>query len=126
MKLDKKYRDKGLSIVALTFEEPEQQGNFTRARAFIKKYGVKYTYLNAGAPAQMWERVPQLNHLDTWPATLFIGRDGKIDAVHSGFASPASGEFHTQLETEFTCRIEKLLAQKITASNAEPTKLAAK
>ena len=126
VKLDKKYRDKGLSIVALTFEEPEQQGNFTRARAFIKKYGVKYTYLNAGAPAQMWERVPQLNHLDTWPATLFIGRDGKIDAVHSGFASPASGEFHTQLQAEFTSRIEKLLAQKVTASNAEPTKLAAK
>jgi peroxiredoxin len=125
VKLDKKYRDKGLSIVALTFEEPEQQGNFTRARAFIKKYGVKYTYLNAGAPAQMWEKVPQLNHLDTWPATLFIGRDGKIDAVHSGFASPASGEFHTQLEAEFTTRIEKLLAQKVTASAAEPTKLAA-
>ena len=125
VKLDKKYRDKGLSIVALTFEEPEQQGNFTRARAFIKKYGVKYTYLNAGAPAQMWERVPQLNHLDTWPATIFIGRDGRIDAVHSGFASPASGEFHTQLQAEFTGRIEKLLAQKVTASAAEPTKLAA-
>jgi peroxiredoxin len=125
VKLDKKYRDKGLSIVALTFEEPEQQGNFTRARAFIKKYGVKYTYLNAGAPAEMWEKVPQLNHLDTWPATLFIGRDGKIDAVHSGFSSPASGEFHTQLETEFTTRIEKLLAQKVTASAAEPTKVAA-
>ncbi|MDB5740690.1 MAG: hypothetical protein JWP16_1730 [Alphaproteobacteria bacterium] len=125
VKLDKKYRDKGLSIVALTFEEPEQQGNFTRARAFIKKYGVKYTYLNAGAPAEMWEKVPQLNHLDTWPATVFIGRDGKIDAVHSGFASPASGEFHAQLEQEFTTRIEKLLAQKVTASAAQPTKLAA-
>jgi peroxiredoxin len=125
VKLDRKYRDKGLSIVALTFEEPEQQGSFTRARAFIRKYGVRYTYLNAGAPAQMWEKVPQLNHLDTWPATLFIGRDGKIDAVHSGFASPASGEFHTQLEQEFTNRIERLLAQKVTASAAQPTKLAA-
>ena len=116
VQLDKKYRDKGLAIVALNFEEPEQQDTLAREKAFIKKYGVKYTYLQAGAPAEMWEKVPQLNHLDTWPATVFIGRDGKVDAVHSGFASPASGEVHTQLQQEFTSRIEKLLAQKVAAN----------
>jgi len=125
VKLDKQYRDKGLAIVALDFEEPEQQGTLLRERAFIKKYGVKYTYLQAGAPAEMWEKVPQLNHLDTWPATVFIGRDGKVRAVHSGFASPASGEFNTQLQQEFTGRIEQLLAEKVTASAAAPAKLAA-
>jgi thiol-disulfide isomerase/thioredoxin len=112
VQLDKKYHDKGLAIVALDFEEPEQQGTQARERAFIQKYGVKYSYLQAGAPAEMWEKVPQLNHLDTWPATVFIGRDGKVKAVHSGFASPASGEFNTQLKEEFTSRIEQLLAQK--------------
>ena len=86
---------------------------------------MKYPYLQAGAPAEMWEKVPQLNHLDTWPATVFIGRDGKVRAVHSGFASPASGEFNTQLQQEFTGRIEQLLAEKVTASAAEPAKLAA-
>jgi len=35
-----------------------------------------------------------------------------VKAVHSGFASPASGAFHTQLEQEFTSRIEQLLAEK--------------
>jgi peroxiredoxin len=125
VKLDKQYRDKGLAIVALDFEEPEQQGTLLREKAFIKKYDVKYAYLQAGAPAEMWEKVPQLNHLDTWPATVFIGRDGKVRAVHSGFASPASGEFNTQLQQEFTGRIEQLLAEKVTASAAEPAKLAA-
>jgi len=112
VQLDKKYRDKGLAIVALDFEEPDQQTGLERERAFVKKYGVQYTYLIAGAPAQMWERVPQLQHLDTWPATVFVGRDGKVKAVHSGFASPASGEFNTQLQQEFTARIEQLLADK--------------
>jgi thiol-disulfide isomerase/thioredoxin len=124
VELDKKYRDKGLRIVALDFEEPEQQVTLLREKAFIKKYGVKYHYLQAGAPAEMWEKVPQLNHLDTWPATVFIGRDGKVDAVHSGFASPASGAFHTQLKADFTARIEKLLAQKVTADAVPPKKLA--
>ena len=130
VQLDKKYRDKGLAIVALNFEEPEQLETLKRQKAFVKQYGVKYTYLEAGSPAQMWEKVPQLAHLDTWPATVFIGRDGKVKAVHSGFASPASGEYHTQLNQEFTTRIEQLLAETPpTVASAEtraPTVLAAK
>ena len=125
VKLDKKYHDKGLAIVALDFEEPEQQGSLARERAFVKQYGVKYTYLIAGAPAEMWEKVPQAVNLNTWPATIFVGRDGHVKGIHSGFASPASGEFNRQLQKEFTAKIEKLLAEKATrdasvASNNKP------
>ena len=112
VQLDKKYRDKGLAIVALDFEEAEQQDSLTRVHAFVKQYGVKYPSLIAGAPAEMWEKVPQLVNLNTWPATVFVGRDGTVRAVHAGFASPASGEFHVQLKKEFTGRIEQLLAEK--------------
>lgn len=112
VELDEKYRDKGLAIVALDFEEPEQLASLERQRAFVKQYGVKYTYLIAGAPSDMWEKVPQLVNLNTWPATVFIGRDGKVKAVHSGFASPASGEFNSQLKKEFTTRIEQLLTEQ--------------
>lgn len=124
VELDKKYRDKGLAIVALDFEEPEEQDKLARERAFIKEYGVKYTYLIAGAPSEMWEKVPQAVNLNTWPATIFVGRDGLVKGVHSGFASQASGEFNSQLQQEFTAKIEKLLAENAaaqTASVAEPT-----
>lgn len=127
VELDKKYRDKGLAIVALDFEEPEQQASLARERAFVKQYGVKYTYLIAGAPAEMWEKVPQLVNLNTWPATVFIGRDGHVRSIHSGFASPASGEFNEQLKKEFSTKIEQLLAEKApsasaSASSAEPAR----
>ncbi len=112
VQLDKKYRSRGLAIVALDFEEPDQQGDLKREHAFVKQYGVKYTYLIAGAPEEMWEKVPQLVNLNTWPATVFVGRDGTVRAVHSGFASPASGEFNAQLKQEFTSKIEALLAEK--------------
>jgi thiol-disulfide isomerase/thioredoxin len=118
VELDRKYRDKGLAIVALDFEEPEQQGSLERERAFVKQYGVQYTYLIAGAPSDMWEKVPQLVNLNTWPATVFIGRDGLVKGVHSGFASPASGEFNKELQQEFTAKIEQLLAQNANQSVA--------
>ena len=121
VKLDKQYRGKDLAIVALNFEEPEQQETLKRQKAFVKQYGIEYTYLQAGSPAQLWEKVPQLAHLDTWPATVFVGRDGKVKAVHSGFASPASGDFHKQLQRDFISRIDTLLAEKVTTAAAETT-----
>lgn len=111
--LYKKYRDQGLEIVALDFEEPEQQDQLKRVQAFVKKYGVEYTYLIAGAPVEMWEKVPQLLNLNTWPATVFVGRDGRVRAIHAGFAAPASGEFNLELKQEFTSTIERLLAEKV-------------
>jgi len=120
VQLDKKYRSRGLAIVALDFEEPEQQNSLERQRAFVKKYGVEYTYLIAGAPSELAQKVPQLANLNTWPATVFIGRDGSVRGVHAGFASPAAAEFHRQLEEEFTSKIETLLAEKPDQASLAP------
>ena len=49
VELYKKYHDQGLEIVALDFEEPDQQNTLKRVNAFIKQYKVPYTYLIAGA-----------------------------------------------------------------------------
>jgi peroxiredoxin len=106
------YHDQGLEIVALDFEEPEQQDELARVHAFISQYKVPYTYLIAGAPAEMWEKVPQVVNLNTWPATLFVGRDGRVKHIHTGFASPASGVFNEHLKQEFTSTIEQLLKEK--------------
>jgi thiol-disulfide isomerase/thioredoxin len=121
IQLDKQYRDNGLRIVALNFEEVEQQESLKRARAFVSQYGVKYPYLQAGAPEEMWEKVPQLVNLNTWPATVFVGRDGTVRAVHAGFASPATGDFYASQDQEFRTRIEQLLAEKAPA----PTRVTA-
>jgi thiol-disulfide isomerase/thioredoxin len=124
-----KYHDKGLEIVALDFEEPDQQSSLKRVNAFIKQYKVPYTYLIAGEPSEMWDKVPQAVNLNTWPATLFIGRDGRVKATHAGFASPASGEFYKQLKEEFTSNIERLLKEspdQRAAADATPVQVAAR
>lgn len=123
VKLYEQYRDRGLEIVALDFEEPEQQDDLARPKAFVKKYGVKYTYLLAGAPAEMWEKVPQAVNLNTWPATFFIAKDRTVRRIHAGFAAPASGKFHEELKAEFTSTIEQLLAEKSQTAAAESAAL---
>ena len=107
--LHKKYRDRGLEVVALDFEEERAAGAGLQAPcAFVKKYGVEYPYLIAGTPLEMWTKVPQAVNLNTWPATFFVGRDGLVKQVHAGFASPASAEFNTELKKEFTETVERL------------------
>jgi hypothetical protein len=98
--------------VALDFEEPEQPADLSRARAFLRKYGIEYTYLIAGAPGELQDKVTQLLNLNTWPATIFVGRDGRVKGVHAGFAGPASGDFYRQLDQEYTSTIERLLSEQ--------------
>jgi thiol-disulfide isomerase/thioredoxin len=109
--LYRKYRSRGLEIVALDFEEQEQLKDLTRLRGFVKHYGIEYTVLVGGEPDQVNQKIPQLINLNSWPTTLFIGRDGLVKGIHVGFASPASGHFNTELEQEVTTRVESLLAE---------------
>jgi thiol-disulfide isomerase/thioredoxin len=114
--LYRKYHAQGLEIVALDFEEPEQRKDPTRLQAFIKKYGIEYTYLIAGEPSELQVKIPQAENLNSWPTTFFLGRDGKVNAIHAGFAAPASGEFNIALKKEVNERIEKLLGENIRAA----------
>jgi hypothetical protein len=66
----------------------------------------------------MWDKVPQAVNLNTWPATLFIGRDGKVKATYSGFASAASGVYNKELKDDFTSIIDRLLAGQSVQSSA--------
>lgn len=111
VELYKQYHDQGLEIVALDFEEADQQKSLTRVNAFIKQYQVPYTYLIAGTPDEMWDKVPQAVNLNTWPATLFIGRDGRVRATYSGFAGSASGVYNTELKDTFVSTITRLLKE---------------
>jgi thiol-disulfide isomerase/thioredoxin len=105
------YRARGLEVVALDFEEPAQIGDLTRLRAFIGHYGIQYTVLVGGDPDDVNKKIPQLVNLNSWPTTVFIGRDGLVKSIHAGFASPASGDFNGRLKAEVTARVEAMLAE---------------
>ena len=114
--LYRKYRDQGLEIVALSFEEGDQLKDPARLRAFVKKYGIEYTVLLCGEPAEAKDKLTQAANWDAWPTTFFIGRDGLVRSVHAGFPSRATGDLHLQMKEEFAAKIERLLAENKTSS----------
>jgi len=109
--LYKKFHGKGLEIVNLSFEEEDQLKDPARLRAFIKRYGITYPVLVAGTPDELNAKVPQGDHLNCWPTSFILGRDGRVKEVHAGFAGPANRPAHEALQEEVTATLEKLLAQ---------------
>jgi thiol-disulfide isomerase/thioredoxin len=111
VELYKKYRKQGLEIVELSFEEEAQIKNPVRLRAFNRRYGVDYTVLIPGEPKELNDKMPQGVNLNSFPTTFFLGRDGRVRSAHAGFASKASGRFHTEVTEETTALVERLLAE---------------
>ena len=109
--LYRKYHSRGLEVVSLSFEEDDQLKNPTRLRAFIKRYGIDYTVLLAGDTSELNAKMPQAVNLDSWPTSFFLGRDGRVRAVHAGFAGKATGELHEEMRGEVTSLVERLLTQ---------------
>lgn len=106
----KKYHAAGVEVVALSFEEGEQYKDPVQLRAFVKQYGIEYPVLLAGEPSELNEKVPGVVNLNAWPTTFFVGRDGRVRAIHTGFAGRASGGFHDEMNHDIEATLGRLLA----------------
>ncbi len=106
----KKYRARGVEVVGLDFEEPDQLQDPVRMRAFAKRYGIDYTVLVAGVTGEVNEKLPQMNNFNAWPTTFFLGKDGRVAHVHAGFPSSASGKKYSEAKQDFAQTVERLLA----------------
>ncbi|MGC1302891.1 MAG: TlpA disulfide reductase family protein [Caulobacteraceae bacterium] len=106
-----RHHRQGLEVVALDFEQsPEQVADPQRLKAFVQRYGLTYSVLLAGETKTVHEKLPQAVNLSAWPTTFFIGRDGRVKAVHVGFTSPGSGARDRETRAEVEKQVEALLA----------------
>jgi thiol-disulfide isomerase/thioredoxin len=111
VELYRDYNRKGLEIVALGFEEADQLKNPVRPRAFVKQFDIPFPFLLMGEPEDAPATLGQAENLNAFPTNFVIGRDGRVRAVHAGFASVATGTVHAESKTAMKAEIERLLAE---------------
>ncbi len=110
----RRYRDRGFEVVGLAYEF---SGDAERDREMVRRYaarhGIEFPLLLAGTSdkRRAAETLPDLTAVLSYPTNVFLGRDGKVRAVHSGFAGPGTGAHHQRLVAEIERRIEELLAE---------------
>jgi thiol-disulfide isomerase/thioredoxin len=111
--LYKSYHSQGLNIVGFCFEYSDDP-TYAPLKAFIRKYAIEYPMLLAGDPSKVKlpEVVPQVEHIGAYPTAIYVGSDGRIKAVHTGFPSIGAGEELTKVKKEVRGIVEEMLADK--------------
>ncbi len=108
--LYEKYKAQGLTVVALAFEYTgEQARDMEQVKIFAARHSVKYTMLWAGATDDANAKLDQLINFGAYPTTVYIGRDGLVKHIHTGFEGRATGARFTALKAEVEAQIQELL-----------------
>lgn len=113
--LHREYGGLGLSVAGLAFE---LTGDFERDARLVKLYAERhkltYPVLIAGRAdkTEIAAKLPFLGEFSAYPTTVFIRGDGRVLAVHSGFAGPATGRAYVEQRQEFQRLIEELLHEE--------------
>lgn len=112
----KRFRDRGLEIVGLAYEftgDPERDREVLRR--FAERYSISYPLLLAGTSdkSDAAATLPDIDRVVAYPTTVFIGRDGRVRRIHSGFSGPGTGTHHAELVAELEGLIRELLAEAV-------------
>ncbi len=111
----RRYRDRGLEMLGLAYE---YTGDPERDREFVERYrdrhGIEYPLALAGTSdkAQASTTLPDLSAVLAFPTTIFVGRDGTVRHIHSGFSGPGTGEHYSALVADLEALIERLLDEQ--------------
>lgn len=113
--LHKKYKEKGLEVIALAYERTEDTAKATaNVKRLKQKFGAEYEFLVTGKTGKNGAAasLPMLNHVMAFPTTIFIDKSGKVRKVYTGFSGPGTGGHYTELVRETTMFIEELLKEQ--------------
>ena len=103
-----------LEIIALMYEHVrEREPSVTQVRRFRERYDIQFRTLLAGYSdkREAAETLPMLNHILAYPTTIFIGKDGHVRRIHTGFTGPGTGEHFEAFKEEFITYVEGLLEE---------------
>ncbi|ULC58073.1 TlpA family protein disulfide reductase [Flaviramulus sp. BrNp1-15] len=111
-----KNTDKDLEIVALAFEYVKtEEVAFKNIKRLKENTGINFPVLLAqygtSSKTKANEKLPMLNHVLSYPTTIYIDKTGKVRKIHTGFNGPATGEKFTEFKAAFNHFIEKLLSE---------------
>jgi thiol-disulfide isomerase/thioredoxin len=109
-----KYKSQGLEVVALAYEYTgDQARDLEQLKIYRQRHGIEFPLLLAGTtePGEIARTLPQLENFGAYPTTIYVGRDGKVDYIHAGFESKATGERHQKLVEEMEHRIQAMLQE---------------
>ena len=105
--------DLDVELVALAFEYAKTKEKALEGISRLKeRVGVEYPILLAqfgtSSKQKANEKLPMLNHVLSYPTTIYINREGEVKKIHTGFNGPATGAKYEEFKKEFSETIDEL------------------
>ena len=112
----KENPNKEIEIVVLSFEYAKtQEKAFKSIQRLKKRIGINYPVLLAqfGSVDKKvaQEKLPMLNHILSYPTTIYIDKKGEVRKIHTGFNGPATGKKHLEFKEEFEIFTNQLIKE---------------
>lgn len=106
-----------LEFVSLAFEyAPNEERAWNSIARLKEAVGVPYPILLAqvgtSSKQKANEKLPMLNHVLSYPTTIFIDKKGDVRKIHTGFNGPATGDKYTTFKEEFETFLDELLTEE--------------
>ena len=111
-------KDRGVEIIGLAYERKPDFGYASaRVKKMVEKMDIGYDILIAGTDdkEKASETLPMLNAVVAFPTTIFIGKDGQVKKIHTGFNGPGTGHYFEQFKEDFNETVNNLLKEDFTA-----------
>ena len=109
-----KYNSQGLEVIGLAFERHKDFEKASKAvRKVSKDLKASYDFLIAGSANKTAaaEALPMLNHVLSFPTTIFINKSGEVVKIHTGFYGPGTGDLYTEFQSSTESFVQQLLAE---------------
>lgn len=107
------YHSKGLEIVGLTFERARNTDMAKkRVDKMIEDLEIPYPVLLATSTRQesAEEALPSLNHIMSFPTTIYLDANHNIQKIHTGFSGPGTPLYEDYVE-ENKALLDRMVAE---------------
>lgn len=112
----KNNNDTNLEFIALAFEYAKTEEKAISGLKRLKdRVGIEYPILLAqygtSDKEEAQKKLPMLNHILSYPTTIFIDKKRKVRKIHTGFNGPATEDKYIEFKKEFKTFVNGLLEE---------------
>jgi thiol-disulfide isomerase/thioredoxin len=109
-----KYNSEGLEIISIGYEIGSDF--LTQAESIYRlknRLNIEYALLVGGSASKNLASThfSMLNQIISFPTSIWIGKDGLVRKIHTGFNGPGTGKYYEDYTRETAIFIEKLLKE---------------
>ena len=109
--------NENLKVIGLAFESAKTEEKAFKGIERLKdRTGLSYPILLAQFGSvdkvEAQQKLPMLNHILSYPTTIFIDKKGEVRKIHTGFNGPATGDKFVEFKKNFNQVVTELLNEK--------------